>query len=78
MCDWNMTWTIIGVNLTLIGILSAFVIWGFNKLDGDMKSIDSDLKSLSQKMDNDTKLHVQRTDQLYQMFIDLLKEKKAQ
>ncbi len=66
MCDW----TTIGLILTFMGMLSAFIIWSFSKLDGD-------IKTLSQKLDNDTQLHVQRTDQLYQMFIDLLKEQKA-
>lgn len=51
--------------LTIIGSLSAFIFWMFTKLD-------SDIKSLGNRLDG----QCQRIDQLYQMFIDLLKEKK--
>jgi len=59
-----------------------------NKLDADIKGIsnklDADIKGLSLKLDADIKSQTarldqmsMRTDQLYQMFIDLLKEVKG-
>ncbi len=57
-----MDWT---QAFTIIGVLGAFTFWLFSKLD-------TDIKTASQRMD----AQMQRIDQLYQMFIDLLKEKK--
>jgi len=51
--------------ITIIGSISAIVFWAVNKLD-------SDIKSLGNRLDG----HAQRIDQLYRMFIDLVKEKK--
>jgi uncharacterized protein YoxC len=85
--DWIQVWTIIGVvggiNIAIAAIFGTFLIWAFNKLDGDIKAIDGDLKTI----DTDMKTWMRhstsrmdqmnsRTDQLYQMFIDLLKEKR--
>jgi hypothetical protein len=61
--DWIQTCTIIGVNIALFGSLATLVVWMTNKLDGD-------IKGLSARMDG----HAQRIDQLYHMFIDLIKE----
>ncbi len=57
-----MDWT---QAITVIGVLGSFIFWLFNKLD-------SDIKTSNQRIDSQN----QRIDQLYQMFIDLLKEKK--
>lgn len=82
--DWTQAFAIIGT-------IGAFIFWVFSKLDNDSKTqyakLDSDIKSLSDKLDTninaltakidaDIKASTQRTDQLYQMFIDLLKERK--
>lgn len=64
-CDWNMVLTIIGTNIGVIALVGGFILWGLSKLDGD-------IKQLSAKIDCQT----QRTDQLYMMFIDLLKARK--
>lgn len=69
MCDWNQIIAIISVNIAVMAIFGTFVLWAFNKLDGD-------IKSLSNKLDADMKIQTSRTDQLYQMFIDLLKERR--
>jgi len=61
----NEAWTIIGVNIALFGILTTIMVWAVNKLDTDVKSIGSRLDG-----------HAMRIDQLYRMFIDLLKERK--
>jgi hypothetical protein len=65
MCDWNMVWTIIGVNLGIFGV----ILWIFNKLDSDIKSVGT-------KIDADMRAQSARTDKLYEMFIDLVKVKK--
>ncbi len=61
----NETWAIIGVNVALFGILTTVMVWAVNKLDSDVKSIGSRLDG-----------HAMRIDQLYRMFVDLLKERK--
>jgi hypothetical protein len=63
--NWDQIWTIIGVNIALFGGLISVMIWITTKHDSEMKSIVSRLDG-----------HATRIDQLYQMFIDLLKEKK--
>jgi hypothetical protein len=63
--DWTQAFAIIGVNIALIGIVCSLVVWAVNKLDADVKSIGNRLDG-----------HAQRIDQLYRMFVDLLKEKK--
>lgn len=70
--DWTQTLTIIGVNIALMGAMITLGIWMVNKLDADVKGIRDDMKSLSNRLDG----HAMRIDQLYHMFIDLLKEKK--
>jgi hypothetical protein len=63
--DWLQVLTIVGVNTALIGAMATMVIWAINKMDADVKSIGSRLDG-----------HAMRIDQLYRMFIDLLKERK--
>jgi hypothetical protein len=58
-------WTIIGVNVALISVLATIMIFMMNRLDSDIKSIGSRLDG-----------HATRIDQLYRMFVDLVKEKK--
>jgi len=57
-----MDWT---QAFTIIASLGAFTFWLFTKLDNDVKTLASRLDA-----------QAQRTDQLYQMFVDLLKERK--
>lgn len=79
---WGIAIASIAVNVALIGLLWSFTSWGFSRLggeirvlDGEIKSIDADIKQLSSKIEADTRAQNHRTDQLYMMFIDLLKEK---
>lgn len=51
--------------LTIIGVLGGFNFFM-------MQRMDDDIKSISNRMDG----HARRIDQLYQMFVDLLKERK--
>lgn len=55
----------IGVNIALFAALAALVVWTVNKHD-------SELKSMGNRLDG----HAMRIDQLYKMFVDLLKDKK--
>lgn len=70
--DWTQTYTIIGANVALIGFMATLVIWSVNKLDADVKSIGNRMDAFDRRMDG----HARRIDQLYQMFCDLLKERK--
>lgn len=63
--DWTQAYTIIGINIALFGALATLTIWAVNKLDADIKGISGRLDG-----------HAMRIDQLYRMFIDLLKERK--
>jgi hypothetical protein len=65
---WGEIITVIGLFVTLISgfvALGAMIISIFNRLDNDIRSI-------ANRMDTQTA----RTDQLYQMFIDLLKDRR--
>ena len=66
--------TIIGVNIAMFGALATLVYWMVNRIDSDVKSmsaeIKADIKSITTRLDG----HAMRIDQLYKMFVDLLKE----
>lgn len=75
-----MDWTQV---LTIIGSLGAFTFYLLTRVDKDIKDLserldeqakrfDLQFQAQSQRID----VHSQRTDQLYQMFIDLLKHKE--
>ena len=70
--DWTQTFTIVGVNIALIGALATLIIWVLNKLENDIKDLGNRLDRTAQRLDG----HAQRIDQLYHMFIDLLKERR--
>jgi hypothetical protein len=69
---WAEALTVIGVNIALFGGMTTLVIWAINKMDADVKSLSGEMKSLGNRLDS----HAQRIDQLYRMFVDLLKESK--
>lgn len=70
MMDWIQVGTLIGVNVALIAALATLIVWVVNKLDADVKSVGVQVDSLGKRLDG----HAQRIDQLYKMFVDLLKE----
>lgn len=70
--NWEHILTVAGVNMALIGAFTTAVIWAVNKIDADVKSIGARMD----KSDDRFNAHAQRIDQLYKMFVDLLKEKK--
>lgn len=65
------TITIIGVNIGLFAAFTTLVIWSINKLDTDIKGIGDRVDKLGVRLDG----HATRIDQLYKMFVDLLKAK---
>lgn len=61
----SQVWTIVGVNIGLIAAMLTVVVWVATKHDAEIKSIVTRIDG-----------HASRIDQLYQMFCDLIKERK--
>lgn len=70
--DWTQAITIIGVNIALIGVVAGFLIFVLNRIDGDIKNLGNQMDAMGNRLDS----HAARIDQLYRMFVDLLKQKK--
>jgi DNA anti-recombination protein RmuC len=70
--QWDQIWTIIGINIALFAALATLIIWVLSKVDSDIKSIGDRVDKLGNRLDG----HSQRIDQLYKMFVDLLKERR--
>jgi hypothetical protein len=58
--------------MTIIGVLGAFAIYHANRVDAQITTIENQFVALNQRLDNQSN----RLDQLYNMFIDLVKEGK--
>lgn len=70
--QWDQVMTFIGVNVAMFGMIAGLVVWAINKIDTDVKSICTRLDRMDARFEG----HASRIDQLYQMFVSLLKEKK--
>ena len=68
--DWTQLTTILSLVIALMTAIITLGVWAINKLDGDIKSLSVDIKSMGTRLDG----HAMRIDQLYHMFIDLVKE----
>jgi len=68
--------TLIWINLAFIGILTTLFIRLMNKLEKNIKDLGNQVDTLGEKLDARMDSQTARTDQLYQMFIDLIKETK--
>lgn len=68
--DWTQVGTFIGINIALFGAIAGLIIWTVTKHDSEIKSIVSRLDATNSRLDG----HASRIDQLYQMFVDLIKE----
>ncbi len=69
---WEQVLTLIGINIAFISVMVGLVIWAVNKLDGDIRSLDTNIKSIANRLDG----HAVRIDQLYEIIIELIKEGK--
>lgn len=72
--NWEQTITIIGVNAAIVGLLAGWITWVINRVDTDVKGISNKLDSVSNRMDQRFESQSARTDKLYEMFVNLLKE----
>lgn len=68
----NEICVIIGVNVALVGILATVIVYSLNKVDADVKALCTRMDKMESRMDG----HASRIDQLYKMFVDLLREMK--
>ena len=77
--NWIHVLTIVGVNIAIFGALATLIIYMLNKLDGDIKSLGNRVDNLGNRVDglsNRLDGHAMRIDQLYNMFVSLLKDSK--
>jgi hypothetical protein len=58
---------------TIIGVLGGLIIFMVNKMDADIKAVCTRIDAQSARLDG----HAQRMDQLYQVILEMLKEKKC-
>lgn len=70
--EWNQVWTMVGINVGLFAAIATLIIWAVTRIDSDVKSIGDRVDKMGSRIDG----HAQRIDQLYKMFVDLLKERK--
>lgn len=71
--NWGMIVAIIGVNIGLVAVVVAFILWAFSKLDGDIRSLSSDIKASNARTDQLYQIFTVHAEQTRQMFYDLLK-----
>jgi len=78
--DWIQVFVILG---TILGFLTPFMLWLFNKLDTDIKKVSSDLTSwiqiLSKRMEEQSlrmDQQSQRMDHLMTHIAELVKSRK--
>lgn len=70
--EWSQILTLAGINIGSLAVIGTFLVWVVNKLDTDIKSIGTQIENSNRRLDG----HAMRIDQLYHMFVDLLKEGK--
>jgi|GEM_PF-1499964 len=74
--NWNQIYTMICVNASIVALFAGWITGVINRVDSDVKKIGIKLDIMSSRMDSRLESHSARIDQLYVMFVDLLKEKK--
>lgn len=62
--------------LTILGAIVGAAAFLYKEFKSDLQNIRSDLKGFEKEIRDDIKTQSNRSDQLYTMFIDLLKERK--
>jgi len=73
---WGQTWTMIGINIAILGAFGGYMTWIINRVDRDVNNVATKLDTVSARMDARFESQSARTDKLYEMFVDLLKESK--
>ena len=71
-----MEWTHV---FTIIGVLGGFMFFMMQRVERDVSRIEKDISNVNSSLEGIGRRldgHAQRIDQLYKMFIDLLKEMK--
>jgi predicted CDP-diglyceride synthetase/phosphatidate cytidylyltransferase len=63
--SWIQIATFMGINITLVGVMTTLIIWTVTKHDRE-------LKSMVNRLDG----HASRIDQLYSIIMDMLKAGK--
>ncbi len=71
--EWIHVLTII---FSQASIISGILFWFMSDIKSDIKKVEDDLKEQNAKFNERFDLQNSRIDQLYQMFVDLLKEGK--
>jgi hypothetical protein len=66
---FNMDWLQV---FTIIGVLGGFIFFMMQRMHSDMLRLDGEIKSMGSRLD----AHANRIDQLYKMFVDLIKSNK--
>lgn len=81
--DMTHIYTILGIAVGIVSIISGIVFWLINKLDNDIKSLRTSVEGINTSMNgwiqHMTAMQAEqskRTDRLYQMFVDLLEKGK--
>lgn len=82
-CDWTLIISAIGTVITTVGLIYG-IMRNFkndindhlDKLDKRIDKLDVDVKNTNTKFDGWFKSQNERTDRLYEMFVELLKEKR--
>jgi cell division protein FtsL len=75
--DIVLLFTIVGAAAAVIASVYQFLRNFKTDINGHIDRLDREIGSLAVKVENDMRAQTARTDQLYQMFIDLLKEHKT-
>ncbi len=70
--DWSMFGAMVGMTALIVTIL----LYIMDRLEKDIKSIKTDSDVKMAKFESRMDSHATRIDQLYRMFVDLLKENK--
>jgi len=70
--DWTVILTGVGTAITIIAFLYTLLRNFKSDINSHIDRLEGDVKSLSTRLDG----HATRIDQLYKMFVDLLKEMK--
>lgn len=70
--DWAIFFTILGGTIAVIGFVYQFLRNFKTDINDHLDKVDKNIDRINTRLDG----HAMRIDQLYKMFVDLLREKK--